>query len=43
MQKKAKNIPLPVLQKLMGHCDINTTAIYTDPTEEIILESLKKN
>jgi len=42
-KEKAKNIPLPVLQKLMGHSDINTTAIYTDPTEEIILESLKKN
>ena len=41
-KEKAKNIPLPVLQKLMGHSDINTTSIYTDPTEEIILDSLKK-
>ena len=39
---KVKTVPLPVLQKIMGHSDINTTSIYTDPSEEMILESLKK-
>lgn len=42
-KEKIKTIPLPVLQKLMGHSDISTTSIYTNPSEEMILDSLKRS
>ena len=35
-----KNISLSVIQKLLGHSNINTTSIYTNPDEDMVLNSL---
>jgi len=37
---KIKNVSINVLQKLLGHSDIKTTSIYTNPTEKMIEDSL---
>lgn len=42
-KNKIKVLPITVLQKLLGHSDISTTTVYTDPTDEIIEDALIKS
>ncbi|AXH16386.1 hypothetical protein CP985_03310 [Malaciobacter mytili LMG 24559] len=41
-KNKIKVIPINVLQKLLGHSDISTTSVYTNPTDEMIEDILSK-
>lgn len=41
-QLRDQGVPLEVIQRLLGHSRMDTTAIYTAPTEESLLEAASK-